>query len=408
MQDAIANFGSVDWATKCHAACVVDTSGRILDEFTVAHTALGLATLVRQFQRQHVRRVAIERPDGPVVEALLAAQLEVVVVASRAVKALRTRYGLAGNKTDRSDAYILADCLRTDGHRWPSLQPDAPHTLALRASVRGRKDLVAMRVATANQLRAHLHLVFPGAVGVFAAIDSPIALRFLERFPSADKAAWLSERRLQTWLHANAYCGRCSSSELLQRLRTAPAGVCGATAEAQAVVTLSLVRVLRVLVAEIATLDKHIHEQLVRHPDGPIFCSLPRAGSKVRAASLLVEIGDCRARFPSPETLSALAGAVPSTRASGQHRKVSFRWTCDKQLRAALVDFAQDSVRDSPWAAQLYHRHRQAHKSHPHAVRIVARAWIGVIWRCWQEHQPYIPARHRALQRVLAAQGGLT
>jgi transposase len=406
MQDAIARFGSVDWAEKRHAACIVDATGHILEQFSVEHSAAGLATLVRQFQRQHVARVAIERPDGPIVEALLAGDLEVVVVSSRAVKGLRTRYGLAGNKADQSDAYILADCLRTDGHRWASLQPDTPQTLALRASVRSRKDLVATRVATANQLRAHLQLVFPAAVGLFAEIDSLITLRFLERFPSADKAAWLSERRLQAWLHANAYSGRRTAAELLQRLHTAPPGVQGATAAAQAVVTRSLVRVLRVLVAEIAELETHIREQLARHPDGPIFQSLPRAGT-VRAAALLVEIGDCRARFPTPEALAALAGAVPSTRASGQHRVVTFRWTCDKKLRDVLVDFAQDSVRASPWADQLYRRHRHARKSHPHAARIVTRAWIGVIWRCWQDHQPYNPARHRALQRVLAS-GGLT
>jgi transposase len=404
MQDATAHFGSVDWATARHAACIVDATGHIVEQFTVEHTAAGLATLVRQFQRQHVVRVAIERPDGPIVEALLAADLEVVVVSSRAVKALRTRYGLAGNKADQSDAYILADCLRTDGHRWASLQPDTPQTVALRASVRSRKDLVATRVATANQLRAHLQLVFPAAVGLFAEIDSLITLRFLERFPSVDKAAWLSERRLQAWLHANAYSGRRSASELLDRLRTAPPGVRGAPAEAQAVVTRSLVRVLRVLVAEIAALETHIREQLARHPDGPIFQSLPRAGT-VRAAALLVEIGDCRARFPTPEALAALAGAVPSTRASGQHRVVTFRWTCDKKLRDVLVDFAQDSVRASPWAEQLYRRHRHAHKTHPHAARILTRAWIGIIWRCWQDHQPYNPARHRALQRVLAPGG---
>jgi len=197
MQDATARFGSVDWATRGHAACVVDAAGQIVDQFTVEHTALGLATLVRHFQQQQVRRVAIERPDGPVVEALLAADLEVVVVSSRAVKALRTRYGLAGNKADRSDAYVLADCLRTDGHRWPALQTDTLQTLALRAAVRARKDLVATRVATANQLRAHLQVVFPAAVGVFAEIDSAIALRFLERFPARTRRrgsrtdAWL-------------------------------------------------------------------------------------------------------------------------------------------------------------------------------------------------------------------------
>ena len=120
---------------------------------------------------------------------------------------------------------------------------------------------------------------------------------------------------------------------------------------------------------------------------------------------LLAEIGDCRARFPSPETLAALAGVVPSTRASGQHRAVTFRWACDKQLRDALVGFAQDTRAANAWAAELYARHRAQRKSHPHAARILTRAWVGVVWRCWQDRQPYDAARHRALQRVLCARG---
>jgi transposase len=395
------HFGSVDWGAARHAACVVDARGQIVDEVAVAHTAAGLAELCRRFGRAGVRRVAIERPDGPVVAALLGAGLEVVVVASRAVKALRTCYGLAGNKADRSDAFVLADCLRTDGHRWPALRPDTPATQALRAAVRARQDLVATRVATANQLRAHLQVVHPGTVGLFAALDSPISLRFLERFPTPAQAAWLSARRMTAWLAAHAYCGRTPAPELLRRLRAAPDGLSGEAAAAQAAVTRCLVRVLRTLVAEIAELEARIREQLALHPDGGSFRSLPRAGT-VRAAALLAELGDCRARFPSPAALAALAGAAPSTRSSGKHRAVTFRWACDKKLRAALVDFAQDTPRANAWAERLYRAHRRQGKTHPHAARILTRAWIGVIWRCWQDRVPYDPARHRALQALLA------
>jgi hypothetical protein len=59
-------------------------------------------------------------------------------------------------------------------------------------TVRARKDLVAARVAMANQLRAHLQTTLPGAIGLFRDIDSGISLRFLTRFPSQDKAAGLS------------------------------------------------------------------------------------------------------------------------------------------------------------------------------------------------------------------------
>lgn len=402
MKDATIRFGSVDWATQTHAACIVDERGRAVDQFEVPHTGEGLTDLCRRFSRAGVRRVAIERPDGSGVDALLEAGLEVVVVSSRSVKALRTRYGLAGNKDDRGDAFVLADCLRTDGHRWHSLQPDSPQTVALRSAVRTRKDLVATRVATANQLRAHLLIVFPGAVGLFADIDSGISLDFLESFPTAAKAAWLSESRMAAWLRSRTYSGRTPAAELVGRLHRAAPGLRGGAATAQAGVTLALVSVLRTLLAQIDTLRAQIADQLELHPDGFIFRSLPRAGT-VRAAAMLAEIGDCRARFPSPDALACLAGAVPSTRSSGKHRAVTFRWACDKKLRDALVDFAQDTVRANAWAEQLYRRHRQAGKTHPHAARILTRSWVDIIWRCWQDRTAYDPACHRALQHVVTS-----
>jgi transposase len=403
MQDPTCCFGGVDWATDAHAIAVVDEVGSVIDEFEVEHSAAGLGELCRRLARHALRRVAIERPDGPVVDALLEGGFEVVVVSSRSVKALRERYGTAGNKSDRSDAYVLADCLRTDGHRWRSLEPDSAATVTLRSHVRARKDLVETRVAIANQLRAHLRVVFPGAVGLFADIDSPISLRFLERFPSAARARWLSERRLGAWLRANGYCGRKTPAELYRRLVEAPAVAVGDDGDIRGAVVLAFVEVLKTLRAQIDELTTRMAEQLDAHPDAAIFTSLPRAGV-VRAATLLAEIGDCRARFPDAESLACLAGVVPSTRSSGRHRAVTFRWSSDKKLRDALCDFAGDSWRGNEWAEARYRELRKT-KTHPHAERILARTWAHIIWRCWQDHQPYEPARHRALQRILAARG---
>jgi transposase len=401
MQDPTCRFGGVDWATEAHAVAVVDGVGAVIDEFEVDHRAAGLDELCRQLATYQVRRVAIERPDGPVVEALLEAGLEVVVVSSRSVKALRERYGTSGNKSDRSDAYVLADCLRTDGHRWRSLEPDTPTTVTLRSFVRARKDLVEARVAAANQLRAHLRVVFPGAVGLFRDIDSPISLRFLKRFPSETRAAWLSERRLAAWLVANHYCGRKTPAVLFGRLLGAARGTVGEEADVRGALTLAFVAVLEVLRAQIDELTTRIAELLDVHPDGEIFTSLPRAGT-VRAAALLAEIGDCRARFPDAESLACLAGVAPSTRASGRHRAVTFRWSSDKKLREALCDFAGDSWQGNAWAERRYRELRKT-KTHPHAERILARSWALIIWRCWQDRQPYDPARHRGLQRLAEA-----
>jgi transposase len=334
-----------------------------------------------------------------VVDALLESGLDVVVVASRSVKALRERYGTSGNKSDRSDAFVLADCLRTDGHRWRSLEPDSPPTVTLRCHVRARKDLVENRVAVANQLRAHLRIVFPGAVGLFKDIDSPISLRFLERFPSATRAGWLSEKRLGSWLRANGYCGRKTPTELHQRLLDAPVGLLGHEGDARGTVTLAYVTILRALRAEIDELNTRLDELLDAHPDAVIFQSLPRTGT-IRAATLLAEIGDCRARFPDAESLACLAGVAPSTRASGRHRAVTFRFSSNKKLRDALTDFAGDSWRGNAWAAHRYRQLRADGKTHPHAERILARSWAHIIWRCWQDGVAYDPARHGGYQRL--------
>src|SRR5947207_3088548 len=115
---------------------------------------------------------------------------------------------------------------------------------------RASKDLVGHRVAVANQLRAHLQVVFPAAAVLFAEIDSEISLRFLERFPSQDKADWLSPKRLAAWLRAAGYCGRTDPAVLHARLTDAPRGLAGEPAAAYAAVTLAFVAVLRTLPAQ--------------------------------------------------------------------------------------------------------------------------------------------------------------
>jgi len=392
--------GGLDWARDDHAVSVVDSRGREQVRHSVEHSAAGLTELVRVLLGAGCREVAIERPDGPVVDALLGAGVTVVVISPNQVKNLRGRYGSAGNKDDRFDAYVLADTLRTDRSRLRALVPDTAETATLRRSCRARRDLIAHRVAVANQLRAHLRNAFPGAVGLFAEIDSPISLTFVTRFPTQDKADWLSPVRLGNWLAGESYPGRVDPAVLHARLTAAPRGLLGADGATNAAITRGHVAVLIVLLEQIKALTSDIETQLAAHGDAHIFTSLPRSG-RIRAARMLAEIGDCRTKFPTPDSLICLAGVAPSTRQSGKSRVVGFRWACDKQLRDAICDFAGDSRQANPWAADLYQRARDRGHDHPHAVRILARAWLYVIWHCWQDGLAYDPDKHGALQRVL-------
>lgn len=390
----------VDWAKDDHVVCIVDADGEAIDRFTITHTAAGLRRMVTRLLKAGVDEVGIERPDGPVVDALLAAELTVLVIAPAQVKNLRSRYGSTGNKDDRFDAYVLADVVRTDRRRLTPLTRSTPATQALRSSVRARRDLVEHRVAAANQLRAHLQIVFPGIVDLFADIDSAISLSFLERFTTQAQADWLTVDRLAAWLRRVAYSGRTDPAVLHARLLAAPRGTTGTEASFHAATTLAFVTLLRGLNTQIAALADSIAQQLDLHPDKHVVTSLPRSGT-IRAARLLAEIGDARGRFPTADSLACLAGVAPSTRQSGKVKAVTFRWGADRELRDALCDFAGDSRHANPWAADLYNRARARNHDHPHAVRILARAWADIIWRCWQDGLAYDPTQHRALQRVL-------
>jgi len=399
-------FIGLDWASREHAVCVIDDTGRVGWEGRVEHSADGLAELRRRLARfgsPASLPVAIERPSGLVVDTLLDAGHPVVPIHPNALKASRPRYSAAGAKSDPGDAYILADLLRTDGHRFRPLQPLSDDTRALRALVRGRDDLVAQRVALANQLRALLERFWPGAAAIFADVDSPIALAFLSRYPTPQSAERLGDKRLSRFLTQHAYCGRRAVGELLARLRAAPPSrVSEAEAEASGEVVRSLVAVLTPLVSQIQQLSAAIAAALAQHPDGPLVQSLPRSG-QVNAAQILAELGDDRTRFPTPEQLAAESGVAPVTRGSGKQRAVGFRWACNKRLRQALTTLADNSRHASPWAAAIYTNARARGCDHPHAIRILARAWVRVLWRCWQDRRSYDVTLHRAAQRLVAA-----
>lgn len=401
-------FAGIDWASAEHAVCVIDERAKVLHRAMVAHTREGLGDLVRvlrRFGQPADLPIAIERPSGLLVDTLVDAGFQVIPIHPNAAKASRPRYAAAQSKTDLGDAFMLADLLRTDGHRFQPLLPHSDETRALRALVRTRDNLVTERVGLANQLRALLERFWPGAGSIFAEIDSPIALAFLRRYPTPQSAERLGEKRLAAFLSSHAYCGRRPVGELLQRLRAAPAGRTGELeAHASGELVLALVAVLDSLVTQIQRLTTAIEHALDAHPDGAIVASFPRAG-RVNAAQILAELGDDRGRFVSEEHLAAEAGVAPVTRASGKSRAVGFRWACNKRLRQAVVCFAHNSRLASEWAACVYQRARARGCDHPHATRILARAWLRVLWRCWTTRRPYDPALHTAAAALLQPAG---
>jgi transposase len=361
----------IDWASEEHALCVVDEEGGKLAEELFAHEEAGISELVARMRALEVERVAIERPDGLLVDRLLEAGFTVLPVHPNALKATRPRYEAAGGKSDGFDAFVLAELARTDSHRLRSLRPDSDETKALRALTRTREDLVAARVRLGNELRAQLDAFWPGAARVFFDVDSRIALSFLERYPSPADARGLGVKRLEGFLARHRYSGRRPAAELLERLRSAPEGRAGALeSEARRGAVLGLVAALKPIVTQIAELTSQIAGAVRAHPDSQVFLPL----------------------FKDPKSTITAA------------RLAAFRWACDKRLREAVACLA-DSTRHHPWAREVYARARSRGLDHPHAIRVLGRAWLRVLWRCWQDEVPYDPAKHGNLRR-LQPEGG--
>ena len=166
----------------------------------------------------------------------------------------------------------------------------------------------------------------------------------------------------------------------------------------------AFVAVVGALTSAIKRLDRSVVARLGEHPDATIFTSLPRSG-QINAAQMLAEWGDVRQAYDGPESVAALAGVTPVTRESGKHRAVNFRWACNTRLRLAITTFADNSRHASPWAARVYAEARTRGHDHPHAVRVLARAWIRVIWRCWIDQTPYDPGRHGNARQLQPTRG---
>jgi len=392
-------YVGLDWASESHDLTIIDDTATIIDRWAFTHDEAGITTTLARLAGHDDPGdlpVAIETSNGLLVERLLAAGHPVVPIHPNAFNATRPRWGASRAKTDPGDSYKLADYLRTEGHRLRRLALPDQATRDLQQLVRLRDDHVAAKVACTNQLAALLARHWPGAGTLFANLDSPIALAFLADYPTWASARRLGEARMAQFCHRYHYSGRRSPAELLARLRDAPQPAQPAISDTVAAqLVTAQATLLRSLLETIASLDKAITESTAAHPKTEVFAKLPRVG-RVHLAQLLAEIGPILDRAVTLEQACAEAGVTPVTKASGKSLNVGFRYATNTRARQALTLWADNSRHAAPWAADAYQAARRRGKRHPHAVRILARSWMRVLWACWQHDTAYDPDQHAA------------
>ncbi len=391
----ITHYAGFDWAKDHHDVVIVDRSGKIVADFRIDHTANGWQRWGEQLAALGPGVAAtVETSQGVVVEQLLQSGVAVYPVSPLSAKAYRERQVPSGNKTDRLDAWSLADALRVDGHGWKALAPEDPLVAELRLLCRDEVALIEERTALINQLQSALHEYYPAALEAFEDWTLPSAWAFVESFPTPQVLLQAGRRKWEKFLHTHRLVRPQTYTQRLEIFARAGELVSGeALTRAKSRLALARVRMLRTLQSQLEAYRAEIEKLFASHPDHDLFGSLPGAGPKI-APRLLGEIGADRARFSDPNSLQCLAGTAPVSYQSGQIHKVRLRRHCNKALRHAVHLWANLSRQSCAWAAVYYDHLRQRGKSHACALRCLGQRWLKILWKMWQTRTLYDPETH--------------
>ena len=395
----ITHWAGFDWAKNNHEIVIVDQQGQIVADFVFEHSLEGWQRMRKEVSGFAGLAVAIETNQGAAVDQLLQREYTVYPVHPKAAKEYRKRQAPSGNKTDFVDAWSLADALRMDGHLWRALSAQDPLVAELRLLCRDEVELITQRTALVNQLQAALYEYYPAALEAFDDWTQPFTWAFVQAFPTPAQLVQRGRRAQQKFLHAHRLWRPEQAQRRLEIFARADQ-FCGgqAVTRAKSLLAQSLAAVLTILEARLTTYRAEIEKRFAEHPDHDVFGSLPGAGGKL-APRLLSEFGSDREQYPAAKNVQCVAGTAPVSYSSGQVQRAKIRWHCDRHFRHTVHLWADCSRKVCAWAQTYYQAHRANGQTHACALRCLAQRWLKILWRMWQERQPYDENRHALNQQ---------
>jgi len=162
-------FVGVDWGEAHHDLCLLDQDGRVLATRRIADGLAGVgelhALVAAHADRPGQVAVGVETDRGLLVGALLAAGYQVYAVNPQVVSRYRGRHGSSRAKSDRGDAKVLADLVRTDRHNHRQVAGDTSAVEAVKVLARAHQSLIWARQRHVNALRSALREFYPGGAG---------------------------------------------------------------------------------------------------------------------------------------------------------------------------------------------------------------------------------------------------
>jgi len=242
-------------------------------------------------------------------------------------------------KTDKIDAYILAQLLRTGF--LPTVQMPSEETWARRQLITHRRLLVKQRTAAKNSIRAVLN----GRL-----IEHPYGPTLF----SAMSRRWMASVELPM---------------------------------AERFILDNALELLRQLEERLEVVDQKLLQLASVDQDVKLLVTIPGVQVTV-AIGFLAAIGDVR-RFPTPDKLAAYFGLVPKVRQSADHcRRGPITKAGSASARWLAIEAAQVLSKGSSPIVATYHRLRRK-KGHNVAVTALARKLVTVVWHVLTRREPY-------------------
>lgn len=387
-------YVGIDWSEKQHDVEILGEDGRRLKRLRIGHGIEGLAqlqeVLVGLTGEPTAVVVAIESDHGLLVNALVGSGYAVYPVNPKVSARYRERDSVAGAKSDRCDAEVLANLVRTDRHRHRRLAGDSEQGQEIRARARAHLRAVRNMIRLRNQLRSLLLEFYPAAAQLLAA-DFRDGLAVLSVAPNPELGRRLSLSKLDSTLrrHGRQRNRARRATELQALLRASQLELNNRhLLSAYTDEVRSQVRLLLQARAEVALLEAQVAAAFREHPDAEIYLSFPGLADTL-GARVLGESGDDPARYPDAKSRRHYAGNAPLTRASGSRREVRRRVVRNRRLADATFLWAESALNNSPGARQFYDRLRARGKLHNEATRVVANKLVGYLHACLSNHRPY-------------------
>lgn len=396
-------FIGIDCADQHHDICIINDSAKELCSFRIQHNPSGFVEFINKINSisndKEEFAIAVETRHGLLISAILDEGYEVYPINPKAVSRYRDRYRVSGAKTDRIDATVLANILRTDSQRFRPIIPDSELTRELKILTRDYNSLIQSHTRLLNKLICCLKDYYPLALNLFGDINSDIALSFLEKFPTSEEVQKLTKARLEKFLVTQGYNRTNKIDEIYNKIKSSQFKVEPLIVRTKQRLALALVCQLKALRLQLKGYQKAIEEITEQHPDKDIFESLPGAG-EILVPRLIAEFGENRDRYQDFRSVQCEAGTAPITIASGKYKLARFRHACIKPFRDTLFKFAFCSLNHSSWAKEYYDKQRASGKTHSQAIRALSNKWAKIIFTMWKKRTIYDEAYHRKMQEL--------